>query len=235
MAAERVRREACLMVNLVVIGEGQSEETFVRTVLAPALGFNGVYATARLIPTSKNQRGGALNLERVRNFIRNTLKERNDTYVTTFFDLYGLDQSFRGVAESRGRSPAERATHVEVLLHEDIMSGVPARPERFFAHVQPHEFETLLFSDVNQLCTGELEWHVQRADLAAVRRGVENPEWINDSPETAPSKHLGRLRPRYRKVSHGPVAAARIGLDKIREQCPHFRQWYDWIVALPVI
>jgi recombinational DNA repair ATPase RecF len=60
--------------------------------------------------------------------------------------------------------------------------------------------------------------------LIAARAAVDNPEGINDSPQTAPSKRLEQLRPHYRKTFHGPKAAARIGLDKIREQCPHFSQ-----------
>ncbi|ABE28758.1 hypothetical protein DR64_1918 [Paraburkholderia xenovorans LB400] len=223
------------MVELIIVGEGQTEETFVRDVLAPALGANHVYASARLISTSREQRGGALSLERVRKFIGHTLRQRADTYVTTLIDLYGLDKSFRGVMASKGQTPATRAAHIERLLHEDVVGFAECRPERFIPHVQPHEFESLLFSDVTRLCDVEPEWHEQSDPLIAARAAVDDPEWINDSPQTAPSKRLERLQPRYRKVRHGPLAAARIGLDRIREQCPHFRQWYDRIVTLPAL
>ncbi|MFM0673839.1 DUF4276 family protein [Paraburkholderia sediminicola] len=223
------------MVELIVVGEGQTEETFVRDVLAPALSASHVYASARLVNTSREQRGGALSLERVRKFIGHTLRQRADTYVTTLIDLYGLDQSFRGVKESKGLAPAARAAHIESQLHEDVVAFADCRPERFIPHVQPHEFESLLFSDVTRLCAVEPGWHEQSGPLIAARAAVADPEWINDSPQTAPSKRLERLQPRYRKVRHGPVAAARIGLDRIREQCPHFRQWYDRIVTLPAL
>jgi hypothetical protein len=223
------------MVKLIVVGEGQTEETFVRDVLAPALGANRIYASARLINTSREQRGGALSLERVRKFIGNTLRQRNDTYVTTLIDLYGLDTTFRGVTNSKGQAPAARATRIEQLLHEDVIAFAQCRPERFVPHVQPHEFESLLFSDIATLCDVEPGWQEQSAPLLAARAAVGDPEWINDSPQTAPSKRLAQLRPRYRKVRHGPVAAGRIGLDRIRQQCPHFRQWYDRIVALSAI
>jgi hypothetical protein len=223
------------MVELIVIGEGQTEETFVRDVLAPALCANRIYATARLINTSRVQRGGALNRERVRKFIGHTLLERADTYVTTLIDLYGLDTTFRGVTESKGQAPDVRAACIEHLLHEDVITFAQCRPERFIPHVQPHEFESLLFSDVSKLCVVEPGWQEQSKPLIAARAAVDNPEWINDSPQTAPSRRLEQLHPRYRKVRHGPVAAARIGLDRIREECPHFRQWYDRIVTLPAL
>lgn len=223
------------MVELIVVGEGQTEETFVRNVLAPALSASRVYASARLINTSREQHGGALSLERVRKFIGHTLRQRADTYVTTLFDLYGLNQTFRGVAENKGHPPASRAARIEQLLREDVVAFADCRPERFIPHIQPHEFESLLFSDVATLCEVEPGWKEHSASLIAARAAVENPEWINDSPQTAPSKRLEQLQPRYRKVRHGPVAAARIGLDRIREQCPHFRQWYDRIVTLPAM
>ncbi|WGS50215.1 DUF4276 family protein [Paraburkholderia sp. D15] len=221
------------MVELIVVGEGQTEETFVRNVLAPVLAINEIYATPRLINSSRIQAGGALNLDRAQRFLANTLSERTDTYVTTLFDLYGLDNSFRGVAASAGLEPAERAALIENLLHEDIVAVAQCRPERLIAHVQPHEFESLLFSNVARLADVEPEWRNQLAPLEVARANVENPEWINDSPQTAPSKRLERLRPRYRKVRHGPVAADKIGLDRIRAECPHFRQWYDRIATLP--
>jgi predicted ATPase len=69
--------------------------------------------------------------------------------------------------------------------------------------------------------------------LSAIQARFETPEHINDSPETAPSKLLARiLKPRYRKRLHGPDLTNGIGLDKIREKCPHSRQWFDRISTL---
>ncbi|HVW51648.1 MAG TPA: DUF4276 family protein [Trinickia sp.] len=220
------------MVELIIICEGQTEERFVTDVLAPALAPTAIYASARMIPTSPNSRGGSLNYDRVKRALRNTLLERVDTFVTTFFDLYALGSTFGGFADTRGRAPTERASAIERWLHEEIVAYAKCRPERFLPHVQPHEFEALLFSDVESLCQVEPEWASHTETLARVRDGVDDPEWINDSPHTAPSKRLNVLSPRYRKRQHGPVAAATIGLDKIREQCPHFRRWYERILGL---
>jgi hypothetical protein len=220
------------MINVVIVGEGQTEETFIQDVLSPMLGEHGVFATSRLIATSKTQRGGGLNFDRVCRAIRNSLSERGDTHVTTMLDLYGLGPTFRGVTSTKKQTPAERATTIARFLHEDVLKGTNYRPERFLPHIQPHEFESLLFSDVDELCGGEAEWHVHRTGLTKVRTLFADPEWINDSRATAPSRRLNVLTPKFHKLRHGPLIAARIGLDKIREQCPHFNQWVARLIGL---
>jgi len=219
------------MVQLIVVGEGPTEERFITELLAPTLAPN-VFVTPRIIPTSSSSRGGGLNLDRVKRALRNTLRERSDSYVSTFFDLYALGPTFRGVIDTRGQPPSVRAQAIEGLLHQDIIAYAQCRPERFLPHIQPHEFEALLFSDVSRLREVEPDWAIHEDSLRRVGEAVENPEWINDAPETAPSKRLRVLRPKYRKVTHGPLVAAKIGLDKIREMCPHFQQWFARIASL---
>jgi hypothetical protein len=220
------------MTRLFIIGEGPTEEAFVKAALAPVLRLSNIFAKSLLMETSRGHRGGGLNLERTRRAVRNALQEHDDAYISTMFDLYALDTSFSGVVESTSFAPSKRAAHIERLLHADIVARVGCRPERFLPHIQPHEFESLLFSDIGKLCDAEPEWNKHRAALLKVRADVEDPEWINDSPHTAPSKRLEILRPRYRKTTHGPASAARITLDKIREQCPHFRQWFERLLHL---
>ena len=50
----------------------------------------------RLIPTSRRAKRHALGGQRVLRFLRNTLLEREDVYVTTFFDLHGIRPDFPG-------------------------------------------------------------------------------------------------------------------------------------------
>jgi hypothetical protein len=89
------------VIDVIVVGEGQTEETFVRDVLAPQLTDRAINLHPRLIDTSQRGRGGALSRDRVIRFLRNTLRERAGTYVTTFFDLYGLRPDFPGVDAAR--------------------------------------------------------------------------------------------------------------------------------------
>ena len=67
-----------------------------------------------------------------------------------------------------------------------------------------------------------------------VREGFTGPEDINDSKETAPSKRLQSVIPRYNKVLHGPMLAAEIGLKKIREECRRFDTWVRRLEALEI-
>jgi Domain of unknown function (DUF4276) len=220
------------MTRLFIVGEGSTEEAFVQKVLAPELRNLNVFAKPVLVETSPGHFGGGLNLDRVRRAVRNSLRQHRDAYVSTMFDLYALHSSFPGVVSSDALTPSARASHIERELHHDIVSRVGCRPDRFIPHIQPHEFESLLFSDIDRLCEGDPDWTNHRVQLIAVRNQVENPEWINESPQTAPSKRLEILRPRFKKSVDGPVAAARINLHKIREQCPHFSRWYSRIAAL---
>ncbi len=54
-----------------------------------------------------------------------------------------------------------------------------------------------------------------------------NPEEINESPHTAPSKRIIQHLPEYegQKAQVGPLVAEEIGLHLLREKCPHFNEW----------
>ena len=83
------------------------------------------------------------------------------------------------------------------------------RPDRFLPHIQPYEFEALLFSDTSHFAREQPEWEQRSEELAAARREAASPEHINDGPDTHPSARLERLcrlpqgSPRY-----GPCKSA---------------------------
>lgn len=85
------------MRTVVVLCEGQTEEEFINGFLVNELIYRGVILEARVVKTSAQRRGGALTRERVVTQLRTVLKQRADTFVTTFFDLYGLPSGFPGV------------------------------------------------------------------------------------------------------------------------------------------
>ena len=68
--------------------------------------------------------------------------------------------------------------------------------------------------------------------LRTVREQFETPEDINDNCETAPSKRIARVIPRYKKVLHGAMLARRIGVYGIRAQCPRFDAWLTRLESL---
>jgi hypothetical protein len=225
------------MKRVCVICEGQTEETFVRDVLAPHLLPSGLNLIAETIETSPGHRGGALNYDRVKRHLRNTLRQKSAPIVTTFFDLYRLDKRFPNFDLALGNGlMAEKVAILNAGLAADIVAFAECAADRFIPHIQPYEFEALLFSDVVTLSSVEKLWGVATDRLAAIRQKVETPEHINDHPETKPAAHLAReLRnPRFSKVDHGPIAAGRIGLSKIESECKHFAAWVQKLRALAV-
>lgn len=223
------------MIEVVVVGEGQTEETFVRDLLAPALAPMGIYLTPRLVPTGPHNRGGSLSERRVLRFLRNTLRERGDTYVTTFFDLYGLPPEFPGVEASAPiTDPLARAVTIEQALAAAAVQVAGCRADRIVPHVQPHEFEALLFADTDRVIELDDAWRGAAEPLRDARRSAASPEHVNDGPLTHPSARLRALlrEPRFDKVLHGTAGAARIGLATLRAECRHFGAWLARIESL---
>ena len=236
MDDEYLRWTALTVTDLVVVGEGQTEESFIRRLIAPTLAEQAVYVTARLLRTSRRARGGALSTDRVLHQLPRVLKERDDVYVSTFFDLYGLAPDFPGVNGAKGLSdPIERAAAIETAFAAAVVEAAGCRPERFLPHVQPYEFESLLFADVSAFGSNRSTWHTCVTELREVRESVATPEHINDGQMTHPSAQLGRVlnEPGYDKRVDGPAVAAHIGLERIRAECRHFGRWLGRLEALP--
>lgn len=205
------------MIELIVVCEGLTEAQFVDMVLGPAL--------PHLRVTTRNL-AGHLKFERVKTFLRNTLRSRNEPYVTTFFDLYRLDKGFPDfVAAKAVTDPLRRARRLEEALAAKIVGVAGCRPGQFLPHIQPHEFESLLFADVDELIRRNDGWSAHAEPLHKARKGASSPEHINDGAETHPSKRLGGLKPGYSKRMDGPAVAGAIGLPKLRAECAHFDRW----------
>lgn len=217
------------MVEVIVIAEGQTEEKFIKQVVAPALRHLRVYVKPQMLNTSQNAKGGAVTFDRLKVNARNTLKQHGDAVLSTFLDLYALDTTFPAFEEAKRKSDVfARVDCLENALRDAIVTHVGCRPERFLPHIQPYEYEGLLFSDVKALSAVEPNWAFSLERLADVRASVETPEHINDGYETKPSKRLENLlHPKYQKTSHGPRAAERITLGVIERECMHFKAWMD--------
>jgi len=223
------------MKRVCVVCEGQTEETFVRDVLAPAFYSLGLNLIPEMVGTSRGHKGGALKYERVKPHLSKRLRQNTSPVVTTLFDLYRLDSAFPAFAESKAQALlATRLAVLKAALHADVVAEAGCRPSRFIPYIQPYEFEALLFSDVPTLTCIEPGWQTASIALAAVRAAAESPEHINDRPESKPAAHLERqLRnPRYHKRLHGPIAAQKIGLAKIEAECAFFAAWLKQIREL---
>jgi hypothetical protein len=217
------------MTRVRVVVEGQTEESFVNEVLAPALTARQIY----LYPILLGGKGGNVNYARVQNDVLRQLKQDLSAYCSTMFDFYGLGKDFPGTALPPNLSNMDKVTHIEQAVRGDIIAQAPGlRPDvRFIPYLQLHEFEGLLFSDPTAFANG-----INQSNLAgpfqAVRDGFQTPEDIDDGPTTAPSKRVLRLYGSYRKVLNGTQASKAVGIDAMRRECPHFCQWLERLEQL---
>ena len=99
-------------------------------------------------------------------------------------------------------------------------------PSNFLPFLALHEFEAWLFASPTELPRVMTE-NRKQPQFAAIRSAVTTPEEINERPQYAPSKQIASLFPAYKKTLHGPTTASRIGLERIRTECPHFHDWME--------
>jgi hypothetical protein len=220
--------------EVFVIVEGQTEERFIKDLIAPALNHLSIFIKPISMRTSSTSRGGAVTLDRLKFNLRNLMRQHSQAYVTTFLDLYGLDTSFPRYHETKSFEVYRRVGVLENALNDLIVNEYDFRPERFFAYIQPHEFEGLLFSDVVSLVATEETWIHHRATLTQIRASVDTPEHINDGFDTKPSKRLENTLqiPKYHKPRHGALIAKNVTLAKIEQECLHFQEWMGRLRAL---
>lgn len=228
------------MARILIHVEGETEETFVNEVLADHLRQFDHIVTPRLIGNARlrSRRGGIRSWDSTQRDIIRHLQSDPSGFASTMVDFYGLPATGNGVwpgrREANSLPSGNKAAAVESAISKSVSEamGRGFDPSRFVPFVVMHEFEALLFSDVEKFAAG-----IGRPNLAqgfdAVRREFSSPEEINDSPETAPSKRVLRICPEYQKPIMGTLAALEIGLQKVREECPHFSGWVSRLEALP--
>jgi hypothetical protein len=217
--------------RLIVAVEGPTEDNFVRRILQPHLWSYGIAVSSTIVGKAKaaargnkgkGARGGGCYSDWERD-IRNCLKDNpsRDFRLTTLFDLYGLPNDFPERDRiASDRTQADRCDRLEQVMASRINDW------RVIPYLQLHEFEALVMA-----CLPNLEDLYdapdQLAGLARLRTEVASmqPEDINDSRDTAPSKRLMSRILGYSKTQHGPDVIERAGLAHVRSQCPRFNNW----------
>jgi hypothetical protein len=225
-----------MFLEIVVFAEGPTEEQFIKRIVAPALRHLDIFIKPQTLKTSKDASGGAVTFDRLKFNARNTLRQYPNAVLTTFIDLYKLDTDFPKFFESSKKPDVyQKVYSLEAALHDEIVEYVGCRPERFIAHIQPHEYEGLLFSDVDALVNTDPNWSNFRAKLLEIRNDAESPEHINNGYDTKPSKRLEtELSPKYKKTLHGPLAAEKITLSTMERECRHFREWMEKLRSINI-
>lgn len=223
---------------LHILCEGQTEERFVQKVLAPYLHPLGIHPKPTILMTSSKKKtfGGMLSYQQVINdltrifrSIKSTPSETN--IVTTMLDFYALPNDFPDFDIARQQNaPQEKVAILETALNEVFNN-------RFFLpYIQLHEFEALLFANISKLHIDYPEALAAIETLKTAANEIGDPELINNSPETAPSKRiikaLQNAKYKYDKVGSGTRVSLAITLPVILEKCSHFRNWIDRIISL---
>ena len=218
------------MKRIIVICEGPTEKEFCDTILSPYFAPQGIYLNAPLI---KHSHGGIVPWPLLKRQICIHLRAERSAYVTTLIDYYGITSkhNFPSWVESlKETDVCKRTALLERGMKEDIDEELCSR---FVPYIQLHEFEGLLFSNIDVyervIPKGDLIGMEELRQTAAM---YDNPELINNSPETSPSHRLARIVRGYDKVVYGNYLAECIGLNKIRERCPRFNCWIESLVGV---
>jgi len=219
-------------IEVIAIVEGKTEQVFVESVLRLYLADRNIFMHATQV-SKPGQKGGDVRFARVQKDIGLHLKQRKDTYVTTFVDYYGTKEwpGLDGVPTNA--SPQQITEHINAATAEKVNELFEAqRPnKRFIPHIAMHEFEALLFSDSEVLAD---ELGIQQSEITAVLESCGEPEAINNRPTTAPSKRLDgwSKTKRFPKTTQGIAIAKEIGIEKMRDECPQFDAWISCFEAI---
>lgn len=217
-------------IEIHIIVEGKTEQIFVRDVLAPYMAGQAIYLRAIRIG-KPGHKGGDVRFQRALNDIKELLAQRPDTYVSTMFDYFRIDNNWPGknkldqkINSGIKLSAREKATTLEqaTLMELKIHLADSEIEKRFIPYIEMHEFEGLLFSDA-EILAEKIKVDVRVIDTILAE--YSTPEDINSSPFKAPSKRLEKILLSYDKVIMGKAIAEAIGINKIRQECTNFDCW----------
>lgn len=223
MGEERFRGKTLTRKKVLILVEGQTEETFIKRVLTPHLQGFDVSSIPTILVTKRTQsamgfRGGVPSYPRVRTEILRLLGDTSARLVTTMIDYYALPHSFPGMQTPLVGNAYKRVAQLETAWYRDI------KDSRFIPYLSVHEFEALLFSCPSAIAAALGRPSLERKLERELSR-AGSPEEIDDGPDTHPSKRLSHYYPAYKKVIDGANIVTRIGIEMIRGRCPHFDEW----------
>jgi hypothetical protein len=210
-----------------VVCEGLTEATFVHRVLAPYVYSEcSVELTPSLLKSGTGRSGGGnVTVERLANHMAR--EYHNFDGVTSLVDWYGFS-----------RRDADHCTQLEERIRQDVEYRVlRVDTRKLLPYVQLHEFEALLFADVEgfRICIDGWSTAVEQY-LRSVREQFKSPEDINDNPSTCPSARIAATFGEYgyQKASDGPLVAEEVGIPAMRSACPRFDAWLKWLERFPM-
>lgn len=219
------------MKRLVIIVEGDAEESFINNVLSPYFNSFGIYNYIQCYKI-KHSNGGLSKYSHLKKDIVNTLYE-NDVVVSTLVDFYRIPSDFPGYNESLSYDKhSDQVNYLESKIKEDIELTQNRVFENLVPYIQLHEFETFIFSDIMGVDALFDQSEYDRREFINITRQYENPEDINNGVNTAPSVRLKKIIKGYDKVLFGIEIIQNLGVDLIREKCPRFNSWIQNLIDI---
>lgn len=216
------------MTRLIIVCEGPTEHEFCMDVLAGELSKSDITVDAPLI---KRSQGGIVSWDVLKRQIVRHLHERG-AYVTMLVDYYGIKDSYNFPGWEEGKAITDKTKKIHFLF-EKMKNDMPQEvASRFIPYIQLHEFECLLFSNIDVFRANFGKDEVDMGILQSAVNEFPNPEDINKTPNNAPSKRLLRASKNYDKVLYGSYLAIDIGIARIMEKCPLFNEWVTLLKSI---
>lgn len=220
------------MLQIAVSVEGQTEERFVKEILLPYFKQRNIILEPITVITKRlanaSYRGGSITFEKAIKDIKRLLNPKYD-YVTTFYDYYGINKDF--LPQTISDNPYITVKQIEKKMVENIDNA------KFIPYIQLHEFETFLFIDANTTSANLLNCNKNKV-ISTINHALQNnnlnPELINNSPTTAPSKRILGCYSQYQKTTDGPSVCNELGIELMMEKCQNFKTWIETLLSLRV-
>jgi hypothetical protein len=202
----------------------------------------GLSVNFELIGDRGGQGGGHKPFEALVRDISAIAKGSPGVYISTCFDYYGLNARWPEVTtiKSEPIDASLKVVKIEAAIRAEVTAKVGPGilwQGRFHPYIQLHEFEALLFA-APEILGRELQPRSAGDDLKShftkiVNRHQNQCESINDNVETAPSKRIEAVA-QYKKGKTGQARTIlpAIGLERIRQACPHFNEWIKTLEGL---
>lgn len=217
------------MKRLVIIAEGETEESFVNNILCPFFCSKGIYNSIQCFKT-KHSHGGMSKYSYIKKDILNIIYEK-DVVVSMMIDFYRLPSDFPGFNDLKvTQTHKEQANLLETRIKKDLEDSQNQLFDNFIPYIQLHEFEALVFASISGIDSLFERSEMDYNGLMNVIQQYPNPEDINNHPDTAPSVRLKKLISGYNKVLHGIDIINTVGMAELLEKCPRFKTWIESIV-----
>lgn len=176
------------MKRLIIVVEGDTEKEFIDTVLSPYLYTKGLLSVSCF--KIKHTKGGLTKYQHLKTDLINCVYESN-VLVTTLIDFYALPKDFPKYEEAKTIvDRADRLAFLEKAIIEDLKTEKEKEFLNLLPYIQLHEFEALVFSSIDAIKSLYSNEDAKFNELERIISEYPNPEDINDSPQTAPSKRL---------------------------------------------